>query len=122
MVRLLMLFIFVKNLLPILPYNNILFQAPNHIVIWQDGQEVFDEDISKPEILIEALKVFFGYEAPAFEQFEQAVEEFKLKVRELATGLLQLIEKERHTNTIFIKAFDDFIQLCQETINPNISI
>ncbi len=104
------------------PKNNILFQAPNRIVIWQDGQEVFDEDVSKPEILIEGLKVFFEYEAPAFEQWQQAVEEFKLKVRELATGLLQLIEKERQTNSLFIQAFNDLVQLCQETINPNISI
>ena len=104
------------------PKNNILFQAPNRIVIWQDGQEVFDEDISKPDLLIEGLKVFFEYEAPAFEQWQKAVEEFKLKVRELAIGLLQLIEKERQTNNLFIQAFNDFVQLCQETINPNISI
>jgi predicted helicase len=104
------------------PKNNILFQAPNRIVIWQDGGKVFDEDISKPELLIEGLKVFFEYEAPAFEQWQQAVEEFKLKVRELATGLLQLIEKERQTNSLFIQAFNDLVQLCQETINPNISI
>jgi len=104
------------------PKNNILFQAPNRIAIWQDGQEVFDEDISNPDLLIEGLKVFFEYEAPAFEQWQKAVEEFKLKVRELATGLLQLIEKERQTNNLFIQAFDDLVQLCQETINPNISI
>jgi predicted helicase len=104
------------------PRNNILFQAPNRIVIYQDSQEVFDEEISKPELLIEGLKVFFEYEAPALEQFEAAVEEFKLKVRELATGLLGLIEKERQNNTVFIQAFNDFVQLCQETINPNISI
>ena len=104
------------------PKNNILFQVPNRIVIWQDGQKVFDEDVSKPDLLIVGLKVFFGYEAPAIEQFNRAVEEFKLKVRELATGLLGLIEKERYTNTVFIQAFNDFVQLCQETINPNISI
>ncbi len=104
------------------PKNNILFQAPKRIVIWQDGHEVFDEDISKPDHLIEGLRVFFEYEAPTFEQWWQAVEEFKLKVRELATGLLQLIERERKTNTLFIEAFNDLVQLCQETINPNISI
>lgn len=104
------------------PKNNILFQAPDRIVIWQDGQETFDKDISKPDFLIEGLKVFFEYEAPAFEQWKQAVEEFKLKVQELATGLLGLIEKERQTNNLFIQAFNDFVQLCHETINPNISI
>ena len=104
------------------PKSNILFQAPDRIVIYQDAQEVFDKGISNPEHLIEGLGLFFGYEEPAFEQFEQAVEEFKFKVRDLATGLLQLIEKERKTNTVFIQAFDDFVQLCQESINPNISI
>jgi predicted helicase len=104
------------------PKNNILFQAPNRFVLWQDGQRVFDEDVSRPELLIEGLKAFFEYEAPAFAQWQQAVEEFKLKVRELATGLLQLIEKERQTNVTFIQAFSDLVQLCQETINPNISI
>lgn len=104
------------------PKNNILFQAPNRIVIYQDSQEVFNREISNPEHLIEGLSLFFGYEEPAFEQFEQAVEEFKFKVRDLATGLIRLIEKERLTNTVFIQAFDDFVQLCQESINPNISI
>ena len=104
------------------PKNNILFQAPNRIVIWHDGQKVFDEDVSKPDLLIEGLKVFFEYEAPAFEQWQKAVEEFKLKVRELATTLLQLIEKQRKTNKLFVQAFSDFVELCQETINPNISI
>lgn len=104
------------------PKNNILFQAPNRIVIWQNDQKVFDEDISKPELLIEGLKVFFEYEPPAFTQWQQAVEEFKIKVREVATGLLQLIENESKTNALFIQAFDDLVQLCQETINPNISI
>ncbi len=104
------------------PKNNILFQAPDRIVIWQDGHEIFDEDISNPDLLIEGLKVFFEYEAPAFEEWQRAVEEFKLKVQELANGLLELIEKERQTNNLFIQAFNDLVQLCQETINPNISI
>ena len=47
------------------PKNNILFQAPNRIVIWQDSKSIFDTNISNPESLIEALKVFFEYEAPA---------------------------------------------------------
>jgi predicted helicase len=104
------------------PKNNILFQAPNRIVIWQNGKSVFDSDISKPETLIESLKVFFEYEAPAIEQWEKAVDEFKFKVLQLAIGLLELIEKERQTNTTFVQAFDDFVQLCRETINPDISI
>ena len=103
------------------PKDNILFQAPNRVIIWQDARQVLDEDITQPERLIEALRTFFAYQPPAYEQFEQAVEEFKLKVPELASGLLQLIEKERVSNQRFVQAFEGFFNLCRQTINPNIS-
>lgn len=103
------------------PKDNILFQAPDRVIIWQDARQVLDEDITQPERLIEALRTFFSYQPPAYELFEQAVEEFKLKVPELAAGLLQLIEKERASNQRFIQAFESFSNLCRQTINPNIS-
>lgn len=103
------------------PKDNILFQAPDRIIIWQDARQVFDEDITQPERLIEALSTFFAYQPPAYEQFGQAVEEFKIRVPELADGLLQLIEKERASNQRFIHAFEVFSNLCRQTINPNIS-
>ena len=104
------------------PLDNILFQSPNHVIIYQNSKVVFNENISKPGNLIECLKIFFEYEPPAIEQWLKAVDEFKLKVSGLATGLLNLIEKERRTNKQFIKAFDEFSQLCHVAINPNISV
>jgi len=103
------------------PKDNILFQAPERIIIWQDARQVFDEDITQPERLIEGLAIFFGYQPPAYEQFGHAVEEFKIRVPELAAGLLHLIEKERTSNQRFIQAFEGFSNLCRQTINPNIS-
>ena len=103
------------------PKDNILFQAPERIIIWQDARQVFDEDITQPERLIEGLAIFFGYQPPAYEQFGQAVEEFKIRVPELAAGLLQLIEKERTSNQRFIQAFEGFSNHTRQTINPNIS-
>ena len=103
------------------PKDNILFQAPDRIIIWQDARQVFDGDITQPDRLIEALSTFFAYQPPAYEQFGQAVEEFKLRVPELAEGLLKLIEKERTSNQRFIQAFEGFSNLCRQTINPNIS-
>ena len=103
------------------PKDNILFQAPDRIIIWQDAKQVFDEDITQPERLIEALITFFAHQPPAYEQFGQAVEEFKLRVPELAEGLLKLIEKERASNQRFIQAFEGFSNLCRQTVNPNIS-
>lgn len=103
------------------PKDNIIFQSPEYAIIWQDGKEVFNEDISQPEHLIDCLRTFFEHQPPAFEEWRRAADEFKLKVPEIASGLLQQIQKERITNKRFIEAFEDFCQLCQETINPNIS-
>jgi len=104
------------------PKNNILFQAPDRIVIWQDNKKVLDDYIQNPGILIEALKLFFEYQPPAFEQWEQAVDEFKSKVTDIGKGLLDLIERERSTNTSFASELEEFTNLCRETINPNISV
>jgi predicted helicase len=103
------------------PKDNILFQAPRRAVLLQDGNVILDVDLTHPDRLIEILKLFFEYEPPAYDQWEQAVEEFKIKVPELGEGLLKLIEEQRKTNPAFVRAFDDFTLIVQESINPNIS-
>src|SRR5262249_25757999 len=54
--------------------------------------------------------------------WELAVDEFKAVIPELAAGVLKLIEQERSTNRRFIQAFDGFMVLCREAINPNLSV
>jgi hypothetical protein len=101
------------------PRDNILFQAPDRAILWQNGNQILNEDITEPGRLIEVLKAFFGYQPPAFERWELAVEEFKAVIPELAAGVLKLIEQERSTNRRFIQAFEGFMVLCREAINPN---
>jgi len=104
------------------PRDNILFQAPDRAILWQNGNQILDEDITESGRLIEVLKAFFGYQPPAFERWELAVEEFKAVIPELAAGVLKLIEAERATNRRFILAFEGFMALCREAINPNLSV
>ncbi|MEI8172519.1 MAG: type ISP restriction/modification enzyme [Deltaproteobacteria bacterium] len=103
------------------PKENILFQAPDRVILYQNGQEVFNTFIARPEHLIESLQAFFSWQPPAYEAWERAVEEFKLKVPELGAGLLKLIEKERIGNKPFLRAFNAFAALCRQTLNPNLS-
>lgn len=103
------------------PKDNILFQAPGHAIIWQNEREVINENISKPEYLVDALKIFFEYHPPEFKQWEEAVAEFKYKVPELGEALLELIEKELKYNKRFIQAFENFTEICRTSINPNLS-
>ena len=103
------------------PQDNILFQSPARIVVIQQGQRVWDAPASEPDALISGLRAFLTYQPPAFERWQQAVEEFKAVVPELAAALLQLIEGERRGNQGFINAFGRFADLCRAAINPNIS-
>lgn len=103
------------------PRTNILFQAPRQVILIQDGREMANRVIEKAEDLIEVLRLFFAYRPPAFDQWQQAVEQFKDKVPQLAAGLVKLIEKERETNPRFAKALRNFTELCKQAINPNIA-
>ena len=106
------------------PQDNILFQAPYRMVVIQQGQRVWDSPIEGeggPDALIEGLRAFFNYQPPAYERWQQAVEEFKTVVPDLAEALLALIEGERQHNLAFRQAFASFTDLCKQAINPDIS-
>ena len=103
------------------PQDNILFQSPARMVVIQQGQRVWDAPANEPDALVAGLRAFFSYQPPAFERWQQAVEEFKAVVPELAAALLELIEGERRGNQGFIDAFGCFSELCRAAINPNIS-
>jgi len=103
------------------PKDNIVFQAPERAILYQDGKRVLDEDISKATNLVQTLSLFFEYLPPAYAQWEDAVEHFKVEIPQLGRTVRELIEKERKTNKKFIQAFADFHHLCLESINPNLS-
>ena len=103
------------------PQDNILFQAPQRMVVIQQGQRVWDSPIAGPDLLIEGLQAFFTYQPPAYARWQQAVEEFKTVVPALAESLLTLIEGERQNNRAFRQAFARFAALCRDAINPNIA-
>ncbi|MDT5268244.1 MAG: hypothetical protein QOH49_430 [Acidobacteriota bacterium] len=103
------------------PADNILFQSPERAILYQNGREVLDADIREPEALAHTLGQFFDYQPPAYEQWEQAVEDFQTKIPEFGRALTELIEKERRGNLRFRAAFTDFYELCRQSVNPNLS-
>jgi predicted helicase len=104
------------------PRDNILFQAPTRAVLVQDGERVLDVDISKTGNLVEALKGFFEYQAPAFDEWEKAVSEFKERLPEIGREMTRLIRAEYKTNKIYTEAFDAFVALCRQALNPNLAV
>jgi predicted helicase len=82
---------------------------------------VRDENITKPETLVDVINQFFNYKAPHIKEWEDAVEEFSVRIPELAAAVKTTIDNERKRNPSFVHAFDDFYALCRQAINPNLS-
>ena len=103
------------------PLDNILFQTPERGILIQNGQTALDMDISDPANLIESLKYLFAYTAPALDNWQTAVNDFRAHVPDLASKLMELIEQRYETDPTFKKAFADFYEICRTSINPNLS-
>jgi predicted helicase len=104
------------------PSDNILFQSPDKLIIYQHGELAFEAVISdSPQHLIAGLACFLNYKPPVYEQWEHAVVAFKDKVGELGAALVQIILKELKSNPVFIQTFETFSQLCKTAINPNLA-
>ncbi|MDX1946326.1 MAG: hypothetical protein SFU86_13075 [Pirellulaceae bacterium] len=103
------------------PLNNIIFEDTATAVLYQHGTRILTADMTDPVKLAELITEFFRYVEPEIEEFEQAVEEFKERVPDLADGLKEKIDKAHRTNPAFKQAFADFFELCQTSLNPNIA-
>jgi predicted helicase len=103
------------------PEKNIIFQAPERAILWQNGRSVLDADLTEPLALVEVLKQFFDYTPPELKDWDDAVAHFQNQVPELGQALKELIEKEQKLNARFLAVFDDFYALCRQSINPNLS-
>lgn len=103
------------------PQNNIIFQAPERAILWQNGRSVLDVDITEPVALVEIAKQFFDYTPPEYEDWNDAVTHFQNQVPELGRALAELIKQEEKSSPRFRGAFDDFLALCRQSINPNLS-
>ena len=102
--------------------SNIIFEDTQTGVLYQNKQEVFRAHLGDPHELAKLLNQFFAYTEPDIQGFEEAVDEFKERVPELAAGLAQKIREAHHDNARFIQAFADFFKLCQAALNPNIRV
>ncbi len=103
------------------PLDNILFQNPQRAILYQNGAEVLDVDITAPVSLIAALEGLFAYLPPALENWQSAVNDFKEHVPALAGKLKELINQRHAVDTAFQAAFANFYETCRATINPELS-
>ena len=103
------------------PFDNILFQTPQRAILYQNGQNALDVDITEPARLIAALQYLFSYVPPALDNWQTAVSDFREYVPDLARALKVLIDQRHETDPAFKEAFIDFYEICRTSINPELS-
>src|SRR6266700_5521725 len=104
------------------PLTNTIFENTKRAILFQNKKRSFEFDLHNPHEVGDLLNQFFTYTEPDIATFEEAVQEFKERVPELARALLTIIEREYKLNKKFIAAFDAFTDLCRTSLDPKISI
>ncbi|MFY7998191.1 MAG: N-6 DNA methylase, partial [Candidatus Kapaibacteriota bacterium] len=104
------------------PQTNILFWQPKRAILWQDGAQAFDLDISLPENLAVVLETFFAYEPAHYREWRRAIEIFDRDLPLLARDLAARVHHEATSNKRFQAAFQDFHRLAREAIRPDLSL
>jgi len=103
------------------PLINTIFENTKRAVLYQNKKRAYEYNLHNPKEISDLLTQFFTYTEPDIATFEEAVQEFKERVPELARALLTIIEREYKLNKKFIVAFDAFAELCQQSLDPKIS-
>ena len=105
------------------PLSNIIFEDTQTGVLFQGKQKINGPySLGKHEELAALLNQFFSYTEPDIEGFEEAVDEFKERVPDLARGLVEKIQQAHKDNPPFQTAFEKFFELCRTALNPNIRV
>ena len=100
---------------------NTIFEDSQTAILYQNKKLAFAADLADPQQLADLLNQFYAHTEPDIEHFEEAVNDFKDRVPDLAAGLVKIIEEAHKKNPAFKKAFADFFTLCQTALNPNIA-
>src|SRR5256886_2799928 len=102
------------------PLTNTIFENTKRAVLFQNKKRAFEYNLQNPHEVVDLLTQFFTYTEPDIATFEMAVQEFKERVPELARAVLAIIEKEYKLNKKFIAAFNAFVELCRQSLDPKI--
>ncbi len=103
------------------PLKNIIFEDTVTAVLYQDGYEARRTTIREKTNFAALLSQYLSYKADSFDNFNEAVQSYGEQIREIATQLKDKIDAAHANNPEFQRQFDDFMQLCRSSLNPNIS-
>ncbi|GHV03207.1 hypothetical protein AGMMS50229_01670 [Campylobacterota bacterium] len=103
------------------PKDNILFEDSQTAILIQNGAEVMRVSFSDDGALHRLLTAFISFERPEVQNFRKAIELFKEDVPKVTETIRHSIVQAQTSNTEFIKAAKDFLDICRKSINPHIT-
>jgi predicted helicase len=103
------------------PQDNIIFEDTRQAVLIQNKREVMRSAVEDVDALEKLLHLFFQYERAEIAEFRRAVEQFKVDLPAVLSGLRTLIEEAYEDNKAFHAAANKFLQHAQEAINPSLT-
>ena len=103
------------------PLKNVIFEDTVTAVLYQDGYEARRTKIHEKQNFAQLLSQYLSYKADSFDNFNEAAQSYGEQIREIATQLKDKIKVAHADNPEFQRHFDQFMQLCRTSLNPNIS-
>ncbi|MCZ8330117.1 MAG: DNA methyltransferase [Flavobacterium sp.] len=103
------------------PKTNIIFQDSIFAVLFQNGVEISRIEMADADKLEKILNQFINYKPDYIEKFDEALHKFKEDIPTIVETLRNTISEEFKTNKKFVTASEDFFEMCQKEINPQIT-
>ena len=103
------------------PKTNIIFQDSIYAVLFQNGVEISRIEMADADKLEKILLQFINYKPEYIEKFDEALHKFKEDIPTIVDTLRNTISEEFKTNKKFVIASEDFFEMCQKEINPQIT-
>ncbi len=103
------------------PLLNTIFENSKELVLFQDGKEVIRVNMSKNEELDKVLIKFVSFRPEEYKKFQDAFNNLKRILPDLAKDLREFFKEEKKINKKFKENLKEFTKKCQLSINNNIT-
>ncbi len=104
------------------PDDNILFEDSQTAVLIQAGSETSRVSMKDAEALDGIINAFINYVRPEVKDFREAISTFQSDLPTILKSLRHLIAEQSKKNQKFCQARDNFLTICRESINPEVSL
>ncbi|MFM6078170.1 MAG: DNA methyltransferase, partial [Dolichospermum sp.] len=104
------------------PDSNILFEDSQTAVLIQAGTETQRVSMRDADAVDSIINNFINYVRPEVRDFREAIDTFRHDLPIILDSLRKLIKCQEGNNILFENARDKFFNICQKSINPEITL